>query len=178
MHSEPEARVVEGDLTCLVPATEAHLALLARWFADPEFVRYWGGRPLTRDEVAAKYTGRRRPDVESFVILSRTVPVGYAQYVPAGPDQGGIDMVLLPQAQGRGLGPDAARALVRHLRTVLGWTRVTVDPEARNAHAIRAWAKAGFRPVGGQGGHLLMECLPAHDLSPTENHDASFTPEN
>lgn len=176
MHSEPENCVIEGDLTCLIPATEAHLPLLTDWFADPEFVRNWGGQPLTREEVAAKYTGRRRPDVESFLILAQTIPVGYVQYAPAGPGQGGIDMVLLPQAQGKGLGPDAARALVRHLHTVLGWTQVTVDPEASNTHAIRAWAKAGFRPVGRQGSHLLMECLPAHSVSPTEIHDESFPP--
>ncbi|GLW04605.1 GNAT family N-acetyltransferase [Streptomyces lavendulae] len=176
MHSEPENCVIEGDLTCLIPATEAHLPLLADWFTDPEFVRNWGGQPLTREEVAAKYTGRRRPDVESFLILAQTIPVGYVQYAPAGPGQGGIDMVLLPQAQGKGLGPDAARALVRHLHTVLGWTQVTVDPEASNTHAIRAWAKAGFRPVGRQGSHLLMECLPAHSVSPAEIHDESFPP--
>ncbi|MCT9094150.1 GNAT family N-acetyltransferase [Streptomyces sp. ASQP_92] len=161
MHGKPDERFIEGDLTCLIPSTEVHLSLLARWFADPEFVRNWGGRPLTREEVAAKYTGRRRPDVESFLILARTIPVGYVQYASAGPGQGGIDMVLLPQAQGRGLGPDAARALVRHLHTVLGWKRVTVDPEASNTHAIRAWAKAGFQPVSRQGSQLLMECLPA-----------------
>ncbi|MEV6681692.1 GNAT family N-acetyltransferase [Streptomyces erythrochromogenes] len=157
MDGKPEDGVIVGDLTCLVPATGAHLELLARWFADPPFVRNWGGRPLTREEVAAKYTGRRRPDVESFLVLARAVPVGYAQYVPDGPGQGGVDMVLLPQAQGIGLGPDAARALVRHLHKVLGWQRVTVDPEASNAHAIRAWTKAGFREVGRRGSQLIME---------------------
>ncbi|MFF3159795.1 GNAT family N-acetyltransferase [Streptomyces sp. NPDC057910] len=169
MHSTPENSVIEGDLTCLIPATETHLPLLAAWFADPEFVRNWGGQPLTREEVSAKYTGRRRPDVESFLILDRNIPVGYAQYAPAGPGQGGIDMVLLPQAQGKGLGPDAARALVRHLHTMLGWTQVTVDPEASNTRAIRAWAKAGFRTVSRQSGHLLMESLPAHSISPADD---------
>ncbi|MFF8597003.1 GNAT family N-acetyltransferase [Streptomyces sp. NPDC015220] len=174
MHDKQENSVIEGDLTCLIPATEAHLPLLADWFADPEFVRNWGGQPLTRDEVAAKYTGRRRPDVESFLILAQTIPVGYAQYAPTGPGQGGIDMILLPQAQGKGLGPDAARALVRHLHTVLDWTQVTVDPEASNTHAIRAWTKAGFRQVSRQGTHLLMECRRDHSIPPTETPDESF----
>ncbi|MER7810303.1 GNAT family N-acetyltransferase [Streptomyces sp900116325] len=165
MHGKP-ADGISSDMTCLIPATEAHLDLLACWFADPEFVRNWGGQPLTREKVAAKYTGRRRPDVESFLILAQTIPVGYAQYVPAGSGRGGIDMVLLPQFQGRGLGPDAARALVRHLHTVLGWKRVTVDPEASNTHAIRAWAKAGFRPVSREGSQLLMECIPGPGITP------------
>ncbi|RKE17238.1 GNAT family N-acetyltransferase [Streptomyces sp. TLI_171] len=152
--------VIAGERTRLLPVGEEHLPLLAGWFADPAFVRHWGGQPLSREEVARKYTGRRRPAVESFLVTVDTVPIGYVQYVPAGPGQGGIDLVLVPQAQGSGLGPDAARALVRHLHTVLGWSRVTVDPEASNSRAVRAWTRAGFRPVGRQGSRLLMECVP------------------
>jgi RimJ/RimL family protein N-acetyltransferase len=53
-------------------------------------------------------------------------------------------MFLIPHARGRGLGPDAARALAHHLRDERGWTRVTVDPYLSNERAIRAWRKAGF----------------------------------
>lgn len=157
---------IEGKAVSLIPATDDHLPLLAEWFADPEFVRNWGGRPLTREEVAAKYTGRRRPAVVSLLVLRGGDPVGYAQYVTSGPREGGIDMVLLPHAQGQGYGPDAARALVRHLLTVVGWDRVTVDPEAANRPAIRAWSKAGFRTVAPRGSQVLMECRTAHNGPP------------
>ncbi|MFE5209376.1 GNAT family N-acetyltransferase [Streptomyces sp. NPDC056600] len=153
---------IAGEATVLVPATEEHLTLLAEWFADPEFVRGWGGRPLTREEVAAKYIGGRRPAVVSLLVLDDGVPVGYAQHVVSGPHEGGVDMVLLPDVQGRGLGPDAARALVRHLHTVVGWDRVTVDPEASNRRAVKAWTKAGFHLVGRRGSQLLRECRSAH----------------
>ncbi|MFG2597043.1 GNAT family N-acetyltransferase [Streptomyces sp. NPDC048462] len=165
MADTPEGGIA-GGATLLIPATEDHLPLLAEWFASPEFVRNWGGQPLTREEVAAKYIGRRRPAVVSFLVLNGADPVGYAQYVTAGPREGGIDMVLLPHAQGRGHGPDAARALVRHLLTVVGWERVTVDPEASNHRAVRAWSKAGFRPVGPRGSQLLMECGSARAQEP------------
>ncbi|MGV9318805.1 GNAT family N-acetyltransferase [Streptomyces sp. NPDC003660] len=157
MEEIPECGIA-GEVTLLVPATEEHLPLLAGWFADPAFVREWGGQPLGREEVAAKYIGRRRPAVVSLLVLAGVDPVGYAQYVAAGPHDGGIDMVLAPHAQGRGYGPDAARALVRHLHTCVGWDRVTVDPEASNRRAVRAWSKAGFRPVGPRGSRWLMEC--------------------
>ncbi|WP_263165344.1 GNAT family N-acetyltransferase [Streptomyces sp. SCSIO ZS0520] len=152
---------IRGEATSLVPATEEHLPLLAGWFADPAFVRDWGGRPLTREEVAAKYIGRRRPAVVSLLVLDGAEPVGYAQYAATGPHEGGIDVVLLPHAQGQGRGPDAARALVRHLCTVVGWNRVTVDPEAADHRAVRAWSKAGFCPVGPRGSRLLKEYRPA-----------------
>ncbi|MFE7001255.1 GNAT family N-acetyltransferase [Streptomyces griseus] len=155
--------VLHGRLTRLVPTTEDDVDLLARWFGSPDFVEHWGGLPLSRDEVARKYVGRRRPSVESFLVRvhSTGTPVGYAQYWHAGAAEGGIDMVLGPQARGRGLGPDAARALLAHLGGRLGWRRVTVDPLRENRRAVRAWQKAGFRQVSNEAEELLME----YDLS-------------
>jgi len=153
--------VLRGALTLLVPTCEADLDLLAGWFADPEFVENWGGEPVSRAVVAAKYLGRRRPEVESFLVLEQGVPVGYAQYWSAGAAERGLDMVLTSGARGRGLGPDAAGALVRHVCGTLGWARVTVDPAAANVRAVRAWEKAGFRHVdgdlSGDGESLVLE---------------------
>ncbi|WP_037869118.1 GNAT family N-acetyltransferase [Streptomyces sp. SPB074] len=148
--------VIDGALTRLVPTTEDDVDLLSRWFASPDLVEHWGGVPVSRDEVAVKYVGRRRPHVESFLVLEQGTPVGYAQYWHAGAAEGGIDMVLVPQARGRALGPDAARALVAHLGG-LGWRRVTVDPVQGNARAARAWEKAGFRQVSADAENFFMK---------------------
>jgi len=59
----------------------------------------------------------------------------------------GLDMFLIPSARGRGLGPDAAHAMARHLVDERGRTRVTVDPYAWNEAAVRAWVRAGFVEV-------------------------------
>ena len=56
-------------------------------------------------------------------------------------------MFLVPDARGRGLGTDAARALARYLRDERGWDPVTVDPYLWNDSAVRAWQRAGFEPV-------------------------------
>ncbi|MGW4390937.1 GNAT family N-acetyltransferase [Streptomyces sp. NPDC004685] len=149
--------VLDGVLTRLVPTTEDDLDLLAKWFASPEFIEHWDGVPKSRDEVAEKYVGRRRPRVESFLVLAQITPVGYAQYWHADAAEGGIDMVLAPKARGRGLGPDAARTLLAHLGGNLGWRRVTVDPARGNVRAVRAWEKAGFRQVSSGTENLLME---------------------
>ncbi|MEU1466994.1 GNAT family N-acetyltransferase [Streptomyces sp. NPDC005761] len=149
---------VDGLMTRLVPTTDDDLDLLATWFATPDFVEHWGGTPQPREVVAAKYVGRRRPDVESYLVLAQGRPVGYAQYWHASSaDEGGIDLVLTPEARGSGLGPDAACVLVTHLFGRLGWRRVTVDPVAGNVRAVRAWEKAGFRQVSCEDGQLLME---------------------
>lgn len=116
----PTAMSIEGELTRLVPVGEQDLDLLAGWFASSAFVEHWGGTPLARDEVAAKYVGRLRPEVESFLVLAASGPVGYAQYSCKSAGDGGIAVLLLPEARGHGFGPDAAGALMAHLLQGLG----------------------------------------------------------
>ena len=112
------------------------------------FVEWWGGTPLPRYEVAAKYVGRRAPAVESYIVEVDGDDIGYIQaWTDDGGRSGGIDMVLVPERQGLGFGPDAGRALAEEL-VGRGWNPVTVDPALSNLRAIRAWEKAGFASDG------------------------------
>jgi aminoglycoside 6'-N-acetyltransferase len=140
--------VIRGERTFLRPASEDDLDLLVGWLADPEVYRWWEGRPLSRDEVADVYTGRRRPEVDPFVVEAEGVPVAYLQVWQGTETSGRIDMFLVPEARGRGLGPDAARTASRFLLGRRGWTEVTVDPMVDNIRAIRAFEQAGFTPEG------------------------------
>ncbi len=164
MIDHPHPVLEEADLR-LRPSTEDDLDQLARWFTDPGVFRWWGGRPLSREEVAAKYTGRRCPRVESFVIEFAGQQIGYIQYHLEGPGQAGLDMMLLPEFRGRSLGPKAARMLLAHLASARGWTDITVDPALENGRAIRGWEKAGFVidsewPDHPDGPALLMRLRP------------------
>jgi aminoglycoside 6'-N-acetyltransferase len=126
-------------------ATEDDADLLVAWHADPEVARYWDGETFTRDEMIERL---RRREVEPYVVVADGKPVGYLQAWHEGDGrEGGIDMFLVPEARGRGLGPEAARVLVGRLLGRHGWRRVTVDPYLWNEPAIRAWRRAGFRDV-------------------------------
>ncbi len=86
-----------------------------------------------------------------------------------------IDLYLDPALHGRGLGTEAVTRVVRLLTGERGHHRITIDPAADNTAAIRAYEKAGFRPVGimrryerdvgGGGWHdgLLMEYVAGDD---------------
>ena len=137
---------LRGRLTTLRPASDADVDLLVRWHADPDVSRYWDDEIFTADEVRA---GLRRERVDAFVVEENGEPVGYLQAWWENDEalRGGIDMFLIPAARGRGLGPDAALALVGHLIAEREWRSVTVDPYEWNDGAIRAWRKAGFVEV-------------------------------
>lgn len=153
---------LQGRLTVVRTATVDDADFLVAWHADPEVARFWDGETFTRDEMLERL---RRPDVEAYVVEADGEPVGYLQSWHEGDDaEGGIDMFLIPVARGRGLGPDAARAVAHYLREDRGWRRVTVDPYTWNEAAVRAWRRAGFRDVGEReaddehkGRWLLME---------------------
>jgi aminoglycoside 6'-N-acetyltransferase len=144
----PPHPVIEGVDVVLRPTTEADLDLLVGWFARPDVVRYWGGAPLSEDEVAAKYVGRRRPAVECFIVQIGETPAGWIQYHLVGERRGGVDMVLLEEHRGRGVGRAAVRALVEFLLGRLHWSEVTVDPDDWNAGGKAFWASVGFEPSG------------------------------
>jgi aminoglycoside 6'-N-acetyltransferase len=139
---------IAGARVTLRPASASDLDLLTAWFGDPEFVRWWGGEPKTRDDVAADYLGRNSGNeiVFAFIVLHQSQPIGYIHAWSDEPNVGGIDIVLIPAAQNRGLGPDAVRTLAHYCRTALQWTEVTIDPAIDNHRAIRAFEKAGFSP--------------------------------
>ena len=58
-----------------------------------------------------------------------------------------MDLVLLPEVRGRGLGTAVVQMLVRFVRDELGWRRFQVDPDMSNARGVAFWKKVGFAPV-------------------------------
>lgn len=156
--------VIAGKKTTVRPAGESDADILVRWHDDPEVSRYWDGETFTREEMLERL---RRREVDAYIVEEGDRPVGYLQVWREGErDAGGLDMFLVPEARGRGLGPDAARAVAAELKR-LGWARVTVDPYTWNEEAVRAWRRAGFVDVEERGpdeGHrsrwLLMEFRP------------------
>ena len=60
----------------------------------------------------------------------------------------GMDIMLARPFHGAGIGPEALRLAARWLIDERGHHRLTIDPAASNARAIRAYASIGFRSVG------------------------------
>src|SRR5437868_11582048 len=88
---------LEGESTAVRPATRADVDLLARWHADPEVARYWGGQSYSREEVLARLA---RPHVDAYIVEVGGEPVGYLQARVGGPAAGtGRDLLRVPAAR-------------------------------------------------------------------------------
>lgn len=137
---------LDGALTTIRSATADDVDLLVAWHADPDVARYWDGETFTREEMLLRLA---RPDVDPYVVVQNGEPVGYLQvwFDDGSPEDGGIDMFLIPAARDRGLGPDAARTVARWLLESGELRRLTVDPYLSNKRAIAAWKEAGFQAV-------------------------------
>jgi len=136
---------VRGLKTVVRAATDEDVDLLVAWHADPETSRFWDDETFTREQMLARL---HREPVDAWIVEANGEPVGYLQswWEEQGPRRGGLDGFLVPEARGRGLMPDAARALAQSLLDA-GWEYVTVDPYAWNERALRAWGKSGFVEV-------------------------------
>jgi len=60
----------------------------------------------------------------------------------------GMDIGLLSCCVGKGVGTEALRLLASWLIDERGHHRLTIDPAADNARAIRVYEKLGYRPIG------------------------------
>jgi aminoglycoside 6'-N-acetyltransferase len=145
---------------------------LRRIHATPEVSRWWDlpddGFPW--DE----------PDVTRLTIEVEGAVAGMVQFSEEPDPQyrhAGIDLFVDPALHGRGIGTEAIRRVVRHLIDERGHHRITIDPAAANAAAIRVYEKVGFkrvgvmrryeRDVGGDGWHdgVLMELLAGEEIT-------------
>ncbi|HEV7861562.1 MAG TPA: GNAT family protein [Acidimicrobiia bacterium] len=162
--------VLQGRLVRLRPAAEDDIPELARIRRTPEVYDRWRGGG---DMMAAVREDLDEPDSTGYVIEFGGQTVGWIQWsAEEEPDyrHAGIDVYVDPAVHGRGVGTDAVRTICRHLLHDHGHHRLTIDPAADNAVAIRTYAKVGFRPVGvtrqSERGHdgtwhdgLLMDLL-------------------
>jgi aminoglycoside 6'-N-acetyltransferase len=155
----------------LRPLEPRDAADLRRILMKPEVACWW-------DEPDDDFPLADDPDSTRLVIdVDGTVAgmVQYAEELDPKYRHASIDSFLDPAFHGRGLGTEAVRRVVRLLIDERGHHRITIDPAAENAAAIRAYEKVGFRPVGimrgyerdvgGDGFHdgLLMELLAGEE---------------
>jgi aminoglycoside 6'-N-acetyltransferase len=136
--------VLRGPRVTLRPAGIDDAARLTSIRREPEIERRWG--ILEEGEIEEFVT-----DEKTFVVEVGGEVIGAVQFGEVEDPMyrsASIDLYLSTPRHGQGLGSEAVRILARHLIEERGHHRLTIDPAADNAAAIRAYEKVGFRSVG------------------------------
>lgn len=137
------------------PLAAADLPLVERWLSAPHVARWWGDPQKEITEIASILTSDTS---KAYLMLLSGRPVGYMQSYDIHAERDhpyrdqpegsiGIDLSIgEADLTGNGHGPRFIIAFVRRLFAE-GAPRVVIDPDPDNAAAIRAYRKAGFRPL-------------------------------
>lgn len=147
MSGSPIGRVVHagGDRELsLRPLVAEDAPELLRVHATPGVVRFWG-------EPEEGFPFDDEPEQTRLTIVVDGRPAGLIQFWEETTPRyrhATIDLFLDPELHGRGIGTEALRLLCEHLTRERGHHRLTIDPAADNAAAIRCYEKADFRRVG------------------------------
>jgi aminoglycoside 6'-N-acetyltransferase len=138
---------LRGRQVVLRPVVPDDVERLVSIQAQPGIARWWG----LPDEAEVGQKAEATDDPQFFAVEANGELVGLIQCNEENePDfrHAGIDIFLAEHVHGLGLGTDAIRTLARYLIDERGHHRLTIDPAADNAVAIRVYEKVGFRPVG------------------------------
>jgi len=138
---------LDGRLVHLRPAEPRDEAAFLAILTDPTVDAWWQAEDaaadarekVTQDEIAV-WAIESDGEVVGFIQADEETEPMYRH--------ASIDIVLAVAGQDRGLGSDAVRAVCRWLFEARGHHRITIDPAAHNARAIRAYERVGFRRIG------------------------------
>lgn len=128
-------RARDGELETLAALIAADPQMGPRWSTNTETLMRWfseDGLELMVAEVDGRVAG-----VLDFEEAQDP------EYRSAG-----MDIGMLSGFTDRGLGTEALTVLATYLIDERGHHRLTIDPAADNARAIRAYEKLGFKPIG------------------------------
>lgn len=173
------------------PVEAEDLELIAGWLEMPH-VREWWGDPdeeLARIRHMVEGRDRTRP----FIFSIGGVPTGYIQCWFVGDHQTeawtrdhpwlaelpaetvGVDLSIADAADlSKGIGSTVLKLFAERLR-IEGYRTIIIDPDPNNTRAVRAYEKAGFRPIPallGRGGDSLI-MLYQPDDTPNEAPEAA-----
>jgi RimJ/RimL family protein N-acetyltransferase len=105
-----------------------------RWWSDPDDEFPWD------DPDSTRWTVEVDGQIAGLIQFQEEYEPRYRH--------ASVDLFLDPARHGRGLGTEVLRRTVDHLVQERGHHRITIDPAADNAAAIRCYEKAGFQRVG------------------------------
>jgi aminoglycoside 6'-N-acetyltransferase len=130
----------------LRPIAEADLEPLAEIIREPSVARWWD----ESDQPELLRENLRMDGAAWAIEVDGELAgwLGFTEETEAQYRHVGLDISLSSRFQGQGIGPDALRTAIRWFASERGHHRFTIDPNAANEPAIKAYSAVGFKPIG------------------------------
>ena len=138
--------MLQGERVTLRPVTDADLEPLVTIIREPGVAAWWG-----ESDEPERLRENLGMDGDAWAIETDGELAGWLGFTEETEPEYrsvGLDISLAGRFQGQGLGPDALRTAIRWFAGERGHHRFTIDPNAANEPAIKAYAAVGFKPVG------------------------------
>jgi RimJ/RimL family protein N-acetyltransferase len=167
------------------PVAAKHYPLLKRWLSAPHW-REWWGEPETEFAYIVEMVGGR-DTTRPYIFHVNGAPTGYIQVWLIGPHQTedwirdnpwlmdlprhavGVDLSIGEADKlSKGIGSAVLCRFVAMLKAE-GHTAIIIDPDPGNGRAVRAYAKAGFRPIPHLAGRTTGVLIMQHDSTVNES---------
>jgi RimJ/RimL family protein N-acetyltransferase len=148
--------LIEGKAIDLRRHRPGNLAVVLRWYADPELARLtrYSVRPMPHDEVERFFQSRLLSS-ESVAygihVKASGRLIGLTTFSALDPDNGSVLFHITigeTDAWGHGYGTEAAQLMLQLAFERIGLHRVGLSVFAFNERAIRSYQRAGFRVEG------------------------------
>lgn len=156
---------MQTDSFCITfrPVTVDDYPMLARWMQSAHWQEWWGEPETELQYVMDMLEGR--DTTLPYIFETDGKPAGYIQCWFIGDHQNetwladnpwlkelpkdavGVDLSIGEEANiAKGLGSTVLRTFAEDLHAQ-GYRYIIIDPDPRNRRAVRAYRKAGFRPI-------------------------------
>jgi aminoglycoside 6'-N-acetyltransferase len=137
---------LHGERVTLRPVGDTDLEPLAAIIREPGVADWWG-----ESDEPERLRDNLRMDGDAWAIEADGELAGWLGFTEETEPQYrhvGLDISLSERFQGQSIGPDALRTAIRWFASERGHHRFTIDPNAGNEPAIKAYSAVGFRPIG------------------------------
>jgi aminoglycoside 6'-N-acetyltransferase len=151
--------VMSFDEFDLVAMTVDDLPLVIEWRSRPAVHEWYGGRPVTVEEIRKRHLESPDP-VSRCIVHLDGAPIGFLQFyeyidawkqaidLRSNEEAWGIDLYIgEPDLHGQGIGTRLVSGVAQRLADGPGPDRVVIDPHVGNTAAVRCYQKAGFAKV-------------------------------
>jgi aminoglycoside 6'-N-acetyltransferase len=141
-----ELPVLRGERVRLQPLGDEDVEVLLGVVHEPGIAEWWGDT----SDADHQREGFRNEGSAFAIYVGEAIAGWLAFHEETEPDyrQVALDIMLVPDYQDQGLGPEALRTAIRWFAEERGHHRFTIDPTVDNERAIAAYASVGFKPVG------------------------------